>query len=274
MSEPPSSSQSNSLSGNLTGSTPLVGQTIVVTRAAEQARLTCEALVKMGAHEISHPVIRICPPEDPADVDRVIHAIDDYDGLVFVSANAVRFFLEPFVLLHGSTAILKSKTIAAIGMSTSKQLQLMGDLVVDLVPPHSNSESLGLTLKEYVSGKKLLIPRADQRTKILTEILSEASICFEEVVVYRSADVTSVDPEVASRMAQGRIDWVTVTSGAIARSLARLFGDQLLKTKLVSISPGTSSVLREQGYLPTAEASSYDMQGIVDAIVQYSTGKD
>jgi uroporphyrinogen III methyltransferase/synthase len=67
-------------------------------------------------------------------------------------------------------------------------------------------------------------------------------------------------------MAAGQIDWTTVTSSAIARSLAKLFGDTLKKTKIVSISPITSATLRELGFEPAAEAKEYTMAGVVEAI--------
>ena len=89
---------------------------------------------------------------------------------------------------------------------------------------------------------------------------------MEQVVVYESVDVQSPQPEIAEQLAAGKIDWTTVTSSAIARSLARMFGDSLHKTKLASISPITSATLRELGYEPAAEAKEYTMAGVVAAI--------
>jgi uroporphyrinogen III methyltransferase/synthase len=67
-------------------------------------------------------------------------------------------------------------------------------------------------------------------------------------------------------MAAGLIDWTTVTSSAIARSLARLFGDSLKKTGLASISPITSATLRELGYQPAAEAREFTLDGVIEAL--------
>ncbi len=60
---------------------------------------------------------------------------------------------------------------------------------------------------------------------------------------------------------------ITVTSSAIARSLAKLFGDDLRRSKLASISPLTSGVLRELSFEPAAEATEYTMAGLVEAIL-------
>jgi uroporphyrinogen III methyltransferase/synthase len=88
----------------------------------------------------------------------------------------------------------------------------------------------------------------------------------DEIVAYTSGDARHVDPEIRAALTAGRIDWVTVTSSAIARSLVRLFGDELHGTKLASISPLTSDALRELGYEPAVEATSYTMAGVAEAI--------
>jgi uroporphyrinogen III methyltransferase/synthase len=90
----------------------------------------------------------------------------------------------------------------------------------------------------------------------------------EQVVAYQSDDVTQPDAMIRDKLAQGKIDWITVTSSAIARSLVRLFGTELRASRLVSISPVTSGTLRELGFEPAAEAASYTMSGVVEAIVQ------
>ena len=58
--------------------------------------------------------------------------------------------------------------------------------------------------------------------------------------------------------APGRPDrLVTVTSSAIARSLARFLAKTCVAAKLASISPLTSGVLRELGDPPAVEAAEY-----------------
>ncbi len=59
-----------------------------------------------------------------------------------------------------------------------------------------------------------------------------------------------------------------MTSSAIARSLAQMFGEELRKTKIVSISPVTSATIRELGFEPAAEAKQYTMEGVVRAVLE------
>jgi uroporphyrinogen III methyltransferase / synthase len=88
-------------------------------------------------------------------------------------------------------------------------------------------------------------------------------------VVYASTDVVEADPQAAALLRAGKIDWITVTSSAIARSLARLFGADLRRARLASISPLTSSVLRELGHEPAAEAVESTLAGLTAAIAAH-----
>ena len=88
-----------------------------------------------------------------------------------------------------------------------------------------------------------------------------------QAIVYVSRDVTDPHPEIVDALTTSRIDWTTVTSSAIARSLVHMFGDKLRKTKLAAISPLTAEVLTEQGYAPAVVAGAYTMDGIIEAIL-------
>ena len=115
-------------------------------------------------------------------------------------------------------------------------------------------------------GGRFLLARASRGREILGEQLAAAGGTVEQIVVYRSTDVTSPRGEVLQMLQAGRIDWITVTSAAIARSLVQLFGADLRKARLVSISPVTSDVLRQMGYPPAVEAAQYTMEGVAEAI--------
>ena len=93
------------------------------------------------------------------------------------------------------------------------------------------------------------------------------SVCSDTSTEICLNFVADPAPDVVDRMSHGGIDWVTVTSSAIARSLAKMFGETLRNCRLVSISPVTSQMLRELGYEPSAEATTYTIDGVVDAIL-------
>ena len=86
----------------------------------------------------------------------------------------------------------------------------------------------------------VMIIRASRGRDVLFQELLLAGALPEQTIAYRSEDVTELRPEIAAALEAGEIDWVTVTSSAIARSLVNLAGDSLKRTKLVAISPLTA----------------------------------
>jgi uroporphyrinogen III methyltransferase/synthase len=113
-----------------------------------------------------------------------------------------------------------------------------------------------------------LLVRANRGREVLAEQLTAAGATVEQVAAYTSRDVPAADPSIAEALAAGQIDWITVTSSAIARSLVNLLGDALRQSRLASISPITSETLRELGHPPVVEAASYTAAGLVAAILE------
>jgi uroporphyrinogen III methyltransferase/synthase len=243
---------------------PLFGQTILVTRPIHQADDLARPLAELGADVIFQPAIQIRPLSRWED--RQLDLLDRFDWLVFSSSNGVQHFIDRLPRVgHDLRAFGKVK-IAAIGSATAEELSRYR-LRADLMPDEFRAESLAAALAGGAAGKRFLLVRANRGRELLAEQLTRAGGIVEQVVAYESVDVEAADPAIAEKMAAGQIHWTTVTSSAIARSLAGLFGESLKRTKLVSISPITSDTLRELGLEPAAEAKEYTMAGVVAAIV-------
>jgi uroporphyrinogen III methyltransferase/synthase len=134
------------------------------------------------------------------------------------------------------------------------------------VPEEFRAEALAESLAHTAAGQRLLLVRASRGREVLAEQLRAAGGDVEQVIAYQSTDVLTPHEEVAARLAAGRIDCVTVTSSAIARSLVAMFGANLHHTRLASISPITTATLQKLGFQPTFEAHEYTMQGIVNSL--------
>ncbi len=278
---------------------PLFGQSVLVTRPNVVRRSKWStrsasgqndaddrlnsSLSELGAEVLYQPAIDIRPPEDWTAVDATLARLDEFDWLVFSSTNGVDGLLGRLLDVGRSfradqdgpegpsysacrdLRALGRVKIAAIGSGTAHRLAEY-HLRADLVPDEFRAEALAEALASDAQGKRFLLARASRGREVLAETLTKADGIVEQVVVYQSIDVETPDPEIAARLKAGKIDWITVTSSAIARSLAKLFGDDLRRSKLASISPITSATLRELGYEPATEAKEYTMDGVVAAI--------
>ncbi len=246
-------------------SRPLFGQCVLVTRPQGADDALGSAFRELGAETLLQPAIAISDPPDWAPVDDVIRRLGEFDWVVFSSANGVRYFLERIYEQGADLRRFNGAKIAAIGPGTADKLAEYR-LRADLVPPQFVAESLADALAVDAKGKRLLLIRASRGRDVLPDKLNAAGALIEQVVAYSSDDVDSPEPEIASRLALGQIEWVTVTSSSVARSLVRLFGESLRRAKLASLSPVTSAALRELGFEPTVEAASYTFADLAAAI--------
>ncbi len=248
---------------------PLAGRRVLITRPGEQSRELRELLTAAGADVLEQPGIVVSGPPDWSPVDAAIERIASYDWIVFSSSNGVKRLLDRYFGRGGSIEQISGLKFAAIGPGTAAELGQYG-LNAEVVPPEYRAESLAESLRPHAQGKRILLARASRGRDVLPEQLIAAGGIVEQVIVYTSTDIETADPTVAAALSAARIDWVTITSSSIARAIVGLFGEQLLRTRLASISPITSQTLREIGYPPTVEAKDYTMPGLVQAIVAAS----
>lgn len=247
-------------------SRPLFGQTVLVTRPEQQASSLMQKLNALGATTMLQPAIEIEPVDDWSKVDAAIEQLSTFDWLVFSSANGVKYFLDRILALGHDLRALASCRLAAIGPATAESLAEY-HLRIDLQPDTYRAEALAELLAPQAAGKRMLLLRASRGREVLAETLAAANAEVHQVVVYKSRDVQQPNEEIAAALATGEINWITVTSSAIARSLVQLFGDSLRNAKLAAISPLTAGVLKEAGHPPTVVAEEYTTEGLLRAIV-------
>lgn len=244
---------------------PMFGQTVLVTRAEQQADELAEPLRSLGAEVLAQPAIQIQPLESFDLIDREIARLADYDYLVFSSRNGVHYFMERFLEVVGDLRDLAWTKIAVVGPRTAEKLASY-HIRADVVAEAMSAQSLAESLLDEAQESRFLLVRASRGPDTLARQLEEAGGEVRSVVAYSHTDVQDCDETIAKRMAAGDIDWVTVTSDAIARCVVRLFGTNLHQTKLVSLSPGVTQTLQSLGFAAAAEATQPTMQSLVDAI--------
>lgn len=245
---------------------PLYGRRVLVAGSPATSDKLRHRLASLGAEVISEPAIRIADPPDWAPVDTVLENLEQYDWLVFSSGNGVDYLFRRLFDRGGDMRRLGNVKLAAIGPSTADRL-VNYHVQADVVPEQYNADGLAESLKGDAQGKRFLLLRASRGRELLAEELKAAGAEVDQVVVYSSLDVEDPNEDVTETMAAGKIDWVTVGSSSTARSLVRLYGDDLRNVRLVSISPLTSGALRDLGHEPAAEASPYTTDGLVNAIL-------
>lgn len=249
---------------------PLLGRRIVVTRPREQSARLVSRLERLGAVTLEAPAIEVEAIDPPAALDAALAELDRYEWIVFTSRNGVRVFLDRLLAVGRDLRALGRASIAVIGRATAEALEERG-LRPDLVPAEFVAESLAAELGPRVSGRRVLLPRAERARDVLPRSLRAAGAEVVEVPTYRSVRPRGLPGDVLAALAEGTVDAVTFTSSSTADGfLALLDADgraALRRTRLVSIGPVTSETLRGHGFPPAIEARRFDVEGLAEALV-------
>lgn len=190
---------------------------LVVTRPQPDATLWVQQLLAQGVNACALPMMVIGPSHSTAAVTAVQQALQQlhrYRALMFVSANAVRYFFAQ-LRQHGLT-LPEHLRYWSPGPGTSKALQSEGIEPLALIQPapdapQFDSESLWEQAQHHIQpGDTLLIVRGGdgqqargQGRQWLTEQLQRLGAQVEFAPVYeRQAPAAS--PELLQRMAELR----------------------------------------------------------------------
>jgi uroporphyrinogen III methyltransferase/synthase len=257
---------------------PLFGRRVLVTRPREQSAELVDRLSALGAEPIEAPMIRIMPPDDLGPLQRAAAEPDQFDWIVFTSANAVDAFMA--VLLNGQRDIraLKGPRLCTVGTGTAEKLAQYG-IKVDLVPDEFRAEAVvaALARSTTLDGARVLLPRADIGRDVVAEQLRTAGALVTDVIAYRTVledTHQEGDPDIYGMLLEGRIDVVTFTSASAVRNFAKVFGkdqaaDLLKSTTVAAIGPVTAEAAAQLGLHVTIQPSSYTIPGLVEAIAAH-----
>ena len=265
--------------GTLLGA-PLAGRSVVVTRTRAQAASLVEPLEALGAECLTMPVLETVDPDDWAPADAAIADLAGYDWVVFTSTNGIERFLRRFRRVGGSREALLGRKFAAVGSATAEKMRRHG-LPPQLVPDDSRAEGLVEAFRALGAGPglRVLVPRALRAREVFPDALRALGAEVDVVPVYDTRPVPA-DPAVLQRFADGTVDCVSFTSGAIARAFAGSLADTgvdpdtvLVGVAVASIGPVTTAALEALGYRADIEAPEATMESLATAIAAFTAWK-
>lgn len=254
---------------------PLLGRTILVTRARAQASEIAQQLSALGAHVLECPGIEIKPLEDYSACDSAITRLGDYNWLIFTSVNGVKYFWQRLAFTSRDTRSLANCKIAAIGPATAHALQTMG-VKPDLVPPVYVAEAVAKALIEAINGKmdgkRILIPRAAVARAALPDALAKAGAIVDIAPVYETVPACSNITEVKDSLEKGTLDCITFGSSSTVENLLRLLPADLIakhpEVSLAAIGPITTATLAKHGLTADIQPAVFTIPALVEAIVE------
>jgi uroporphyrinogen III methyltransferase/synthase len=225
-------------------------------------------------------MIRILPPEDYGPLDAACAMLEEFDWVIFSSANAVDATIGRLMASPRDLRAFGGVKLCAVGPATAERLSRHG-LKVDLVPQEYRAEAIVHALTKQgagaVRGMKLFLPHADIGREVVAEELRKQGADVVDAIAYRTIAVDPEregEPDVYRLLLERRIDVVTFTSASAVRSFVKVLGTEpaadLLRTTVVaSIGPVTAEAASQLGIQTTIMPVHYTIGALADAIVEY-----
>lgn len=258
---------------------PLLGKTVVVTRARAQSAEITALLEALGANVIHCPMIEVAPPAIWDPLDASIQKLTEYDWVVFTSANGVEFFFERLRGIgRDAVARISGRIVCAIGPATAQALEAAG-AVANVIASDSRAEGALTAIIDHVGdpervrGLNFLIPRARAARNVLPDGLRALGAHVDAVETYQTV-MPGVEPESILRLfKENTIDAITFTSSSTVSNLSAIVGlqdlsDLLRNTIAFCIGPVTAKTAESHRIQMIVHPDLYNTEALVDSIVK------
>jgi uroporphyrinogen-III synthase len=253
----------------------LKDKVLAITRSERDAKEFLQLVREQGGRAIALPVIEIVP-QGPEVAEQFIDKLrkKKHYYCAFMSQQAVNILFD---LARDKIApVLKSTTVIAVGPKTKQSLEEHGIKVGLVLEKFSSFGLIDLLSRIEPAGKKIIIPRSGAANNFATAALIRLGMDVDEILLYtvRTRAVEPIWKEFCDLLLQKRVDAIIFTSASNVNSffeiMDRMSKDELQLdsiTKVVSIGPFTSKVLRDRG-IEYFEAEEHTVRGALQIAKQ------
>lgn len=254
----------------------LQGQTILVTRSAQQSSTFRDLLEQEGATVVEMPALLITPPSSWDALDQAITNLSDFDWLILTSSNGVNYFFERLLTLGKDSRALSGVKIAVVGKKTAASLKERG-LHPDFIPPDFVADSLVEHFPEPLAEQSLLFPRVETGGReVLVKDLTAQGATIVEVAAYQSTCPGEIAPPASAALQNHTVNIITFASSKTVKNFRKLLEKTsnhplslLENVCIASIGPETSKTCQQVLGRVDVEAQHYTLEGLTQAIVQW-----
>jgi len=250
----------------------LEGRSVVITRSRAQAEPFAQALSARGAIPILFPTIEIRPLDDCSALDDALTHLDQYDWIVFTSANTVSAVWDRLRAI-GRTNLAGARRIAAVGPATGAELVERG-AAIDAVPTTFRGAAIADALGR-LDDQRVLLPRADIGREETAEALRDAGAVVDEVVAYQT--VMPVSDRFGLTALRAGVDAITFTSPSTVHNFVSLVGPDspklLARSVVACIGPVTAAAVTDLGLAQPLQAHHSTSQGLIEILEAHFAGR-
>ncbi|HYF02431.1 MAG TPA: uroporphyrinogen-III synthase [Patescibacteria group bacterium] len=252
---------------------------VLITRSCEQSSEFAELLKNYNLEPTFFPVLKIEAPHSWDELDEKIIKIDEYDALIFTSANGVRFFFERFKKNFSKEKLLL-KTFCAVGGKTTSALEKEG-FDVAFTPEYFTAKGLvDMIFKRAKPFKKALFLHGNLSEKEVEIELLKSGIAVDSVEVYRTIPFqpeAEIVVKTGEMLLKGEISVVTFFSPSSVENFLTIVSKEFLKdVALAAVGTTTESALFKNGLKAdiVPKEGKFTAEKLAEEIAEYLQNKN
>lgn len=247
---------------------------VLVTRPEGQSGALCDALQSAGFRVHILPLLQLeaLPELSPAERGRVL-ALDEYQHIILVSANAVRFGMA--WIDRYWPQLPTGPGWYAVGEATARALQAHG---VEALTPGADMSSEGLLAMprlQAVSGDRVLIIKGRGGRSTMRDELTRRGALVEELACYRRSCPHYGAGELAAKLSQWQIDVAMISSGeGLTNLLALLTPEETSKFIHITLlvpSERVAQIAHRAGFERVVTAANASDSAMLRALRDWQT---
>ena len=243
---------------------------VVVTRPADANDRLTERLEALGCEVVAAPAIRIGPPRSYEALDALVRAPDRYEYLLFMSRNAVRYYVQRARRLRrGEPLVPAGVQVGVVGSATEAVAERAG-MDVTLLSEGRTGVDLAETVADVASaGARVAVVQAEDGRGEPAERLRAAGLAVTRVPAYRTRPA-AVPREIVAAVRNGEVDALAFASPSSAVSFAVALGGLTAVPKGVSVAaigPTTAAACERAGRAPDVVAAESSAAALAAAVV-------
>ena len=248
---------------------------VVVTRPADVRDRLTERLQELGCEVVAAPAIRIGPPRSYEALDALVRAPGRYDYLLFMSRNAVRYYVQRARRLrHGGPAVPASVQVGVVGPATSTVAERAGITVTIRSDGRTGLDLAAAVVAQASTGARAAVAQAEDGREETVDRLRTAGLAVTRVPAYRTRPA-AVPNEIVTAVRSGDVDALAFASPSSAISFAVALGGLATippEVAVAAIGPTTAAACERAGRAPDAVASEASGEALGEAVAMSLSG--
>ena len=242
---------------------------VVVTRPADANDRLSEYLEALGCDVVAAPAIRIGPPRSYEALDALVRAPGRYDYLLFMSRNAVRYYVQRARRLRrGGPPVPAGVQVGVVGAATGAVAERAGLGVTVRSDGQTGVDLADVVAAAASPGARVAVVQAEDGLDEPAERLRTAGLEATRIPAYRTRPA-AIPRDVVSAIRNGEVDALAFASPSSAVSFAVALGGLGTVPDTVAVAaigPTTAAACTRAGRAPDVVAAESSAEALAESV--------